>query len=467
MIKFDNSYEKLPSIFYSKVLPSSAVKPELIKFNEKLAKDLNIDVINFSEEEIAEFLSGKKILNGSSLIALNYAGHQFGYFNPQLGDGRAILIGELITSNNLRYDLHLKGSGVTPYSRNGDGRSYLGPSMREYILSEAMHALGVPTTRALSLTLTGEKVFRDKVYPGTSMIRVALGHIRIGTFEYFLYRQNFKEIQILINYCIKRFYPSLENHVNKNFELFKNIAKKQIELVSKWLGFGFIHGVMNTDNTSISGETIDYGPCAFMDNYSALKVFSSIDQNKRYAYFNQIDIIFWNLSSLANCFISVEKDPKRERGKFEEFFKDLEKYFETCYLRIFSNKLGIFNPVNEDLKLINNFLKKMENENLDFTNTFREIPKTINNFPELEFRLRQQNEKLEDSFSLMNKNNPFIIARNHLVENAIKSGLEGDYELFNDLVTSLSNPYEENISNQKYSVPPKIDEIVERTFCGT
>ena len=452
-MNFDNTYARLPQDFYQKVLPSSAKEAILVKLNDELVKLLNIT------EADADYFAGKKLFKGSDPIAMAYSGHQFGHFNPTLGDGRAILLGEVIGTDNIRYDLHLKGSGLTPFSRRGDGLSGLGPVVREYIVSEAMHALGIPTTRALSITLTGVEVIRQDAQPGASMIRVARGHIRVGTFEYFLYQDKLEHLQTLVDYCLDRFYPELKDDPDKNFKFFQTVARKKLSLVAKWMGVGFIHGVMNTDNTTVSGETIDFGPCAFMDTFVSEKVYSSIDRYGRYAFSNQGHIALWNMSKLGNCLIPLAQNPEAEVEKYNHELQVLQDYFEQEKLQVFAKKLGIKNPEADDQKLITKFLNDLEERRLDFTNSFRNLPENLNDFPYLK-------ERSED-VALMNSVNPYIIPRNHQVEAAIQMACKGDYTHLNQLNSALSDPYTENKSIETLTYPPKPSEIVHQTFCGT
>lgn len=461
LMKFDNTYAQLPEIFYQKVHPSSAIDPKLIKLNEEL-----INLLEINERDVSYF-SGQKLFDGSIPIAMAYSGHQFGHFNPTLGDGRAILLGEVLGKDGVRYDLHLKGSGPTKYSRRGDGLSGLGPVIREYIVSEAMHSLGVPTTRALSITLTGREVMRQDLQPGASMIRIAKGHIRVGTFEYFLYHNDGVNLQKLIDYSINRFNPELTEHKDKNFEFFKVTARKKLKLVAKWMGLGFIHGVMNTDNTNISGETIDYGPCAFMDQYKNDKVFSSIDRMSRYAYSNQGHIALWNLSRFGNCFIPLSSNQEAKVEKYNNELRELEEFYQNEKLKIMTKKLGIFEAKSSDIEIVNKFLTQMENNHQDFTNTFRNLPKNLDDYPYLKERLNQQDQVLEEAYELMNSVNPYIIPRNHQVEKAIQHACRGDYGLLNELNQALSTPYIENQAYEKFTLPPKPEEIVHQTFCGT
>jgi len=466
-IEFTNTYAALGDAFSESINPTSAVDPKLILFNDELATLLGIDFPKKSE--LADVFSGKTILEKSRPLAMAYAGHQFGHFVPQLGDGRAVLLGEVLTSDKKRYDIQLKGAGQTRFSRRGDGRSSLGPVIREYIVSEAMHALGVPSTRALAAVTTGETVYREEALPGGTFTRVASSHLRVGTFEYFSYRQDHENLKILADYAIERHHPELSNEY---FEFFKAVAHKKLSLVGKWMGLGFIHGVMNTDNTSIAGETIDFGPCAFMDIFSHDKVFSSIDQYGRYAYKNQGNIALWNLSCLATCLVPLlGLSQKEAQEKFKPVFDDLTEYFMKTWREVMAKKLGIFKPTPQDQDLINQFLKYMEEENLDFTNSFRELPEKLNNhediYQQIKKRLEDQPESLEQAISLMDSANPYIIPRNHQVESAISMGNKGDFSHFKKMVDAFKKPYQKDLKYKDFTNPPKPHEIVHQTFCGT
>jgi uncharacterized protein YdiU (UPF0061 family) len=489
LFNFDNTYIELPEDFYQKVNPSSAVAPTLIAFNTELAKELGANLEIIDEKKLTDVFSGKEILPGSIPIAQAYAGHQFGHFVPSLGDGRAILLGEIVSPKGLRFDLQLKGSGRTTFSRRGDGRSALGPVIREYILSEAMHALKIPTTRALAAVTTGDQVYRESIVPGGILTRVASSHIRVGTFEYFAYRENFSAVKQLTDYTINRHYHELIGSENIYIEFFKAVAKRKLSLVAKWMSVGFIHGVMNTDNTSISGETIDFGPCAFMDQFNDQKVFSSIDRNGRYAYSNQANMALWNLSSLANCLIPLmDTDSDEISTILKEEFENLSEYFNTLWIQEMGKKLGLFSVTQEDQGLIKDWLDYLEKESLDFTNSFQDLTGFLNQ-DELsqgesqnifkrttEFdhflsswkkRLNQQPQNIEESKNLMQQINPVFIPRNHQVEKAIAQAMEGNYEHFHRLNHVLANPFTDQEEYQALRDAPKEDEVVHQTFCGT
>lgn len=477
MINFNNTYSKLPNVFFQNVVPSSAISPEIIAINNDLAEYLNININETSNEDLANILSGKKILTESEPIAMTYAGHQFGSFVPQLGDGRAILLGETIAKSDIRYDIQIKGSGRTQYSRNGDGKYPLGPAIREYLVSEYMNNIGIPTTRSLALTLTGDTVYRESPLQGASLIRVARGHIRIGTFEYFSHRKDIQNLKILADYSIKRFYPHVEKSLNKYLEFFKSVAENNISLVAKWMSVGFIHGVMNTDNTSISSETIDYGPCAFLDEYTGDKVFSSIDYFGRYSYNNQRNIILWNLSILANSLIDLideNKDIAIEKLKSE--LNKLPEMMDHYWKKSMMSKFGLFdiNTPYDDTVLINKFLTKLENNHLDFTNSFRGLSEDIlkNNLNDSFYidwkkRLNNQPESISESIQIMNKSNPILIPRNHQIESAIKAAYENDFSLFNRLIKAYNNPFSISANDAVLASPPTKENKIRKTYCGT
>ena len=367
---FDNTYSKLPESFISKTSPILVKSPELTILNDNLAKELGLDFSSISKENLSKLFSGNLLPEGSNAISQAYAGHQFGHFT-MLGDGRAVLMGEHISKNNERFDIQFKGSGKTPFSRNGDGRAALGPMLREYIISEAMHALNIPTTRSLAVVKTGEDVIREDVLQGAILTRVASSHIRVGTFQYITARQNKDELKILVNYTIDRHYPNIKASKNQALDLLKVLMEKQIDLVINWMRVGFVHGVMNTDNMTISGETIDYGPCAFMDIYDPQTVFSSIDQLGRYAYFNQPSITKWNLARLAECLIPLINENKDKAIEIAtETINSFEKKYEIKWLNMMRDKLGLFGEDPKDQVLILDLLTWMHQNKADYTNTF-------------------------------------------------------------------------------------------------
>jgi uncharacterized protein YdiU (UPF0061 family) len=482
MLQFDNTYTKLPEDFFQRNLPSSCVDSKLIRFNEALGKQLGFDKSGYADQELADIFSGKTILPGSDPIAMNYAGHQFGHFSSQLGDGRAILLGEVIDTQGQRFDIQLKGSGITKYSRRGDGLAALGPVLREYIVSETMHAYGIPTTRSLAAVTSGGIVFRDRPQPGAILTRVASSHIRVGTFEYFSARQNHEALKKLADYSIHRHYPEIENSDSPYIEFFRAVGKRQALLISQWMSIGFIHGVMNTDNMTISGQTIDYGPCAFMDHFSFGKVYSSIDHQGRYAYGNQPQILFWNLYSLANCLrLLIHSDPQESEKIIQGLMEDLQKYFYETFAITMCKKIGIENGSTEDLELIQQWFGYIEEKQIDFTNGFRKLAKDLmanqHSFESTEAfetfydswkkRLSKENKTLEQISAQMDSVNPLYIPRNHLIEKAIQLAEANDYSLFHKLVDVLANPFTEQSGTEELKKPPEDHEVVQQTFCGT
>tara|TARA_B100001996_G_scaffold264349_1_gene206234 strand:- start:244 stop:1692 length:1449 start_codon:yes stop_codon:yes gene_type:complete len=476
---FDNSYYKLPNIFKEDIKPIPVKKPELILLNKSLAKELNLDFSNLNNKEISELFGGNSLPKGSNSIAQAYAGHQFGHFT-MLGDGRAVLIGEHLSKKKDRYDIQFKGSGKTAFSRNGDGRAALGPMLREYIVSETMHNLGIPTTRSLAVVKTGEEVIRETPLQGAILTRVALSHIRVGTFQYIAARQKKDELETLLNYVIKRHYPNIKNSKNKAIDLLKTVLDKQIDLVVNWMRVGFIHGVMNTDNMSISGETIDYGPCAFMDTYDPKTVFSSIDQMGRYAYCNQPIITKWNLSRFAECLIPlIDKNQNKAIELATEIINSFEKKYEEKWLNMMRDKLGLFGADEKDKFLILDLLTWMHKKKLDYTNTFchlmdEEIQKDKNyedeNFKiwkkRWKIRLSINNNTPEKYIKLMRSVNPLVIPRNHKVEESLKIAEQNDLKKINQLLEILSNPYTKQKDIIKYQYPSLTNKKYQ-TFCGT
>ena len=430
---FDNTYYKLPDSFKENINPIPVKNPELIILNKNLADELNLDFSNLDNEQISKQLSGNSLPEGSNSIAQAYAGHQFGHFT-MLGDGRAVLIGEHLSKKKDRYDIQFKGSGKTAFSRNGDGRAALGPMLREYIISEAMHKLNIPTTRSLAVVKTGEEVIRETPLQGALLTRVALSHIRVGTFQYIAAREKKDELEILLNYVINRHYPNIKNSKNKAIDLLKIVLDKQIDLVVNWMRVGFIHGVMNTDNMSISGETIDYGPCAFMDTYDPKTVFSSIDQTGRYAYCNQPMITKWNLSRFAECLIPLIDKNQDEAVKIAtEIINSFEKKYEEKWLNMMRDKLGLFGTDEKDKLLILDLLTWMHQNKVDYTNTFCHLMNlTIehnNNYESNDFlnwkkrwqeRLKTNNNSPEKYINLMRSVNPLVIPRNHKLKSLLR-----------------------------------------------
>jgi uncharacterized protein YdiU (UPF0061 family) len=486
---FQNTYTALPANFFARVVPTPVASPKLIKLNRPLAVHLGLDPERLDSPEGAEILAGKRVPDGADPIAMAYAGHQFGHFVPQLGDGRAILLGEVIDADGIRRDIQLKGSGPTPFSRRGDGRAALGPVLREYIVSEAMAALGIPTTRSLAAVMTGESVVRETLLPGAVLTRVASSHIRVGTFQYFAARGDTEGVRRLADHVITRHYPHLANVDRPYHALLSAVIARQAELVASWLLVGFIHGVMNTDNTSISGETIDYGPCAFMDHYDPATVFSSIDEQGRYAYGNQPRIALWNLTRLAECLLPLlnetqDKAIEEAQATLGEF---IEK-FDTAYQAGLRSKLGLFTAREEDRALAQDLLDAMAKNQADFTLTFRRLSEAALDpanhrevrqlfadptaYDEWAVRWRQriseEPQQPAARHSAMRAINPAFIPRNHRVEAVIDAAVNrDDFAPFEELLAVLSNPYQDQPAFAAYADPPKPEQRVLQTFCGT
>ena len=481
-MKLSNSYIGLPEEFYQVVNPTPVKNPKTLIYNEDLADSLGIKLGN---EEVLNFFSGNELPEDSVPIALNYAGHQFGNFVQQLGDGRAILLGEINTKDGT-YDLQLKGSGKTMFSRQGDGRSALGPVIREYILSEAMYYLGVPTSRALAAIATGEHVARETFEPGGVLTRIAKSHLRVGTFEYFASRQQLNDVKMLADFAIQRHYPEIRETEKHYLELLKRVASNQSKLVSKWMSIGFIHGVMNTDNFTISGETIDYGPCAFLDEYHPGKVFSSIDQNGRYAFGNQPSIASWNLASLAGCLIAfIDKDSDKANELATEVLDNFSKETNQRILDLMCEKIGLNGGKKENQTLLRNLLKIMMDNQADYTITFRNLSKVLfedsdeffNQFSEKkeinawlnhwEQALKKEHKDLSELTNRLNRINPIYIPRNHQVQLAIDLAYENDFSKMLEMIEVFKNPFKEVPEYVSYSQAPLEKEKIRRTFCGT
>ena len=484
---FDNSYQNLPQDFFERINPVPVRDPQLIIFNNDLGKSLGIDQ-KINKKELANIFSGNEILKGSSPIALAYAGHQYGNFVNQLGDGRAVLLGEVNTPNQERFDMQLKGSGQTRFSRQGDGRSPLGPVIREYVVSEAMNALGIPSTRSLAAVTTGEKVFREVLLPGGILTRIAKSHIRVGTFEYFAAQKNTENLKTLADYTIKRHFPSLKDAANPYLSLLEIVSDRQIELISKWMGVGFIHGVMNTDNTSIVGETIDYGPCAFMDEYNPSTVFSSIDAHGRYAFGNQPLIAQWNMACFANSLLAlIDKDTEKATAKAQKVINNFPNKMGEAVMNVMCKKIGLDGTKTNSHETLTKLLKIMLDNKSDYTLTFLYLSDIIKGKGDNLFKqqflkpnqisnwLKEWKELIKDE-NLANKaiafsmegSNPVFIPRNHLVERAIEAAVESnDFSEMKTLLTILSKPYEEQSRYGEYMKPPKSHEVVHQTFCGT
>ena len=475
---FDNTYSKLPDTFKEDIKPTPVHDPELVILNDKLSKDLNLDFSKIDKGELSKIFSGNSLPKGSTTIAQAYAGHQFGHFT-MLGDGRAVLLGEHLVNNTNRFDVQFKGSGRTSFSRSGDGRAVLGPMLREYIISEAIHALNIPTTRSLAVVKTGEKVVRENLLPGAILTRVASSHIRVGTFQYIAAKQNIDDLITLVDYTIQRHYPEIKSSKNKALDLLNLVMERQCKLVVNWMRVGFIHGVMNTDNMAISGETIDYGPCAFMDHYDPKTVFSSIDKFGRYSFSNQPPITKWNLARLAECLIPlIDKNEDAAIKIATETIDNFQNIYENKWLNMMRDKLGLFGKDKNDLKLINDLLHWMESNQADYTNTFCHLMNInssndskykdtnfINWFKQWESRVLINNGSKEKSINLMKKNNPIIIPRNHKVEEALEAANNNDLNLTNKLLSILNKPYDNQNDIDDYQSPSSNSEY--QTFCGT
>jgi len=467
---FDNSYLNLPKNFYSYVKVESFPETKIILLNKELLKDLDLDISNINLKELSLILSGQKKEDQKKNFSQAYAGHQFGYFTV-LGDGRALFLGEHINNENKRFDINLKGSGKTPYSRNGDGKAALGPMLREYIISEAMFHMNIPTTRSLAVILTGEKILREKLLKGAILNRVAKSHIRVGTFQF---AKLFKEkdyIKELTEYSIKRHYPELNNKKNKVEKFLKIVSLKQLNLIIEWMRVGFIHGVMNTDNMSIAGETIDYGPCAFMDEYDPKTVFSSIDQNGRYSFENQPKIAQWNLSRFAETLLFlIDKDEKIAIQKAEKILNNFQKKFHLEWLKMMKSKIGLYDENINDTKLIYELLNIMHVHKMDYTNTFIDLENNeLKKYTFFQDWLKKYHErKKTNKPNIKNiKINPFIIPRNHIVEKCINEAENNKFDNLKKLINDLKKPYENNNSNEWLKKLPVINEKVFKTFCGT
>lgn len=485
IFNFDNTYASQLEGFYTSWQSTQFPAPELIKLNHQLAAELAIDISKISQP--AELFSGNLTIEGASPLAQVYAGHQFGHFAPQLGDGRALLLGEVISKSGQRFDIQLKGSGRTPYSRGGDGKSALGPVLREYVISEAMHVLGIATTRALAAVSTGETVMRTEPLPGAVFTRVAASHIRIGTFEFFAAQGEHHKVKQLADYAIARHYSELVASPTKYLDFLKAVGEAQAALIASWMHIGFIHGVMNTDNMTISGETIDYGPCAFMDAYAIDTVFSSIDSNGRYAYQNQPAIGQWNLTRLAEALLPlVDTDKQAAVEQATQVLNEFPGHYHHYWLLGMRKKLGLASIEENDMQLMNQLLASLDGQHVDFTQFFRHIIYLIKNNDNHVFdlfddasafkqwlaiwnaRLERDQLTQQESIELMMNTNPVYIARNHLVEEALELAVrEQDYSLFEKLNEVLAQPYIEKVGLEDYAQPAPKEFGRYTTFCGT
>ena len=475
---FDNTYSKLSNTFKENIKPTPVHDPELVILNEELASTLNLDFSKTDKKKLAEIFSGNSIPEETNTIAQAYAGHQFGHFT-MLGDGRAVLLGEHLVNNDNRFDIQFKGSGRTSFSRGGDGRAALGPMLREYIISEAIHSLNIPTTRSLAVVKTGEKVVRENLLQGAILTRVASSHLRVGTFQYIAATQNIENLNTLVDYTINRHYPEIKTSNSKALDLLNLVMEKQCQLVINWMRVGFIHGVMNTDNMAISGETIDYGPCAFMDHYDPKTVFSSIDKFGRYAFSNQPPITKWNLARFAECLIPlIDKDEDTAIKLATDLIDNFQNIYEDKWLNMIRDKLGLFGEEKNDKKLINDLFNWMEKNKADYTNTFchlmginsDEVYKNvefINWKNEWKKRSELNNSTKEKQIKLMKKNNPTVIPRNHKVEEALAEADKGSLDKMKKLLAILKNPYDYQNNFQEYQTPAPSSNEKYQTFCGT
>ncbi len=484
--QFDNSYARLPEGFYSKAEPASVEAPKLLLFNEALADQLGIERDGATEEDLAQVFSGQRLPEGSRPLAQAYAGHQFGHFTPQLGDGRAILLGEVVNSQGQRFDVQLKGAGRTLFSRSGDGLAPIGPVLREYVVSEAMHSLGVPTTRALAAVATGAIVRRERPLPGAILTRVAASHLRVGTVQFFAARGDREALKTLVEYTLHRHYPDHPSDPTPAMALLKAACEQQAKLVAKWMALGFIHGVMNTDNMALSGETVDYGPCAFMDQYDPQTRFSAIDHGGRYAYGNQPIIAQWNLARLAEALLPAETEPDAKAATARAIIEQYMPRYESLWLEGFNAKLGLAEVVEGDRERLEHLHTLMKVGTADFTQTFRglarwlrtdnltALPEGLRQQAELPFwladwqrRLAQQGRAHTAVAQAMDRVNPYVIPRNHKVEAALTAAEQGDLAPFEKLLAAVRSPYDEGPGQSEFSEPAPPAERVYQTFCGT
>ncbi|ARS52218.1 protein adenylyltransferase SelO [Kushneria konosiri] len=487
---FTLRYSKLPAHFFEPFTPVVVEQPALIAFNQTLAETLGFDLSAFDEQQATDWFSGNELPPGAEPVAQAYAGHQFGGFSPRLGDGRAVLLGEVTDRDGRLRDIQLKGAGRTPFSRGGDGRAPLGPVLREYLVSEAMYAMGIPTTRALAAVTTGERVMRRMPEPGAVLTRVASSHIRVGTFQYFGSRHDAEAVKTLADHVIERHYPELAGagEQDRYLNLLKAIQQRQAELVARWMGVGFIHGVMNTDNTSISGETIDFGPCAFMERFDPKTVFSSIDTNGRYAYVNQPVILQWNMARLAEAMLPLfDSDEQQAIERATEVVQGFSEQYLEAWLGVMRQKLGLLQEEDSDQELIEALQEAMRVGRADFTLTFRQLGECARGeqgddallalfeqdadirawLPQWRKRLAREDRNGEETARRMQAVNPLYIPRNHQVEQALSAAVEGDFAPFETLREILAHPFDEQPGREAWTLPAAPDEAVFRTFCGT
>ncbi len=488
-VELDNSYARLSDSYFVRQRPLAVRAPQLIRLNDELARSLGFHPDSRTPAEWADVFAGNVLLEGSDPLAMAYAGHQFGSFVPQLGDGRALLLAEVVDRDGIRRDIHLKGSGPTAFSRSGDGRAALGPVLREYLVSEAMHVLGIPTTRALAAVTTGEPVYRETTLPGAILTRVARSHVRVGTFQYFAARRNWQAVRELADYVVWRNYPDLQDRPARYAELLRAVCERQASLVSSWLGVGFIHGVMNTDNMSIAGETIDYGPCAFMDDYDPATVFSSIDHGGRYCYENQLRIAQWNLARLADTILPLlDEDQEKAVHEATEIVEAFYPHAEQCWLDVTRRKLGLRHARPGDRELVETLLALMHEAQADFTLTFRGLWKAIvateppseltdlvgesarldEWFKSWRQRVLSEGVSPQQAAARLRATNPALIPRNHNVERVLAAAVkERDLAPFHHLVERLAKPYEATADALPEARPPRPEQRVTQTFCGT
>ncbi len=487
LFNFSNSFAELPDRFHEKLLPTKVSAPGLIAVNHDLAGELGLDAGFLESESGVAILAGNRVPQGAEPLAMAYAGHQFGNLVPQLGDGRALLLGEIVDRSGKRRDLQLKGSGRTPFSRQGDGRAWVGPIIREYLVSEAMHGLGIPTTRALAAVTTGEPVYRESPLPGAILARVSDSHVRIGTFEYFAIRRDVEALALLTSHVVSRLYPELAGTDRPALGLLEKVAARQATLVAAWMGAGFVHGVMNTDNVSLSGETIDYGPCAFMDHFNPTKVFSSIDHGGRYGYSNQLPICYWNLGRFAEALVPlIDDDRDRAIALANEVVLGYLQQAVDAWSETFCRKIGVAGKPR-GCRLVNRFTELLDRNRVDFTEAFRRLsslplePAGQEEFCNYlggsgdvrswlqDWTRESRKQKLPDAerTASMKLVNPAVIPRNHLVEQAIDLAVQGDYSLFSQLNAAWKDPFADRPPEDRLRRPPAPEEVVTRTFCGT
>lgn len=471
-IHFNNTYVNLGEGFYARTPLSPVANPTLVAYNQALGDALGLSDTCLDSPGATAIFAGNRVPEGAEPVAMAYAGHQFGNFVPQLGDGRALLLGQVVAPDGAHHDIHLKGSGRTVFSRGGDGRAALGPVLREYLVSEAMAKLGVPTTRALAAVTTGEQVARQEFLPGGVITRTAGSFVRVGTFEFFASRGDRTAVTRLADYVIERLYPACREAASPCLALLEAVIRRQAALVAQWMQFGFIHGVMNTDNTAVSGETLDYGPCAFLDEFDIDKVFSSIDHRGRYAYGNQANIAIWNLSRLADCLLQLDPEP----APYQEALEQFQPCFEQHYFALMRRRLGLVDESPDDPALVTGWLQQLQDRRLDYHLSFQRLRHRLRaddsgSFGEFEVhwrsRIAGQPGGAGAAEQLMRGANPVYVPRNHQIERAIQAALADDFQPFEALQQVLAEPFAERSGLEQYTLPPRDDERVQVTFCGT